>query len=211
MVSSKRGVSVKDLRPFSVEDPLGQNHARGAGAGAPWRPPTAAERRRASRARAGDAVPTLAPSQAAAKIARVGCLMVMALWGLGFVASAAAWLPELIAKARPLLERLVEELSERPTEVEPPAPDPPVSAPPVVDTQAPAAPPELEPPVSPPPATVDAPLDVCLRTERCCLVVQGERGRSICANFRRVPVPSACQQAYDAFAEVGASMGRRCE
>jgi hypothetical protein len=94
----KRGVAAKDLRPFSVEDPLGQGRRRGAhSAPSPTRlasPSTVVAPSRSD-----------GPARAGAPVARLGGLMVLGFWLLMLIGTAGAWVPELLGALRPHIER----------------------------------------------------------------------------------------------------------
>jgi hypothetical protein len=213
MVGKQRGISAKELRPFSVEDPLGQKH--GTRTSAAWATPPAST----GMAPAGSG--TITPEQAR-KFARYGCFLPMILvWGIGLLAGAGTWLPRLFEQVEPALEALVARLevalngsngqTETATGSDTPRPAPNVSLPGSADAQT-AAPPAPAAPTTPTgadPAQTDL-ARLCARTAACCLTVQGERARSLCENFRQVPVIESCQQAYEAFAQVGRQLGRPC-
>jgi hypothetical protein len=215
MAGNRRGISAKDLRPFSVEDPLGQGR-QGAGV----RAGRTAALGSPSAQRVSSA-PERARPPAAAQVARLGCLAVIAIWAMGLIASAAAWLPQLVREVRPVLERALAkwEVETRGT-AEPratDAPSPPLPSADAVPSRE-AAPPAVRPtdPLEPAPEPAADPAKVelervCARTVLCCLTVQGERARSLCENFRGIPVVESCQQAYDAFAQVGRQLGRPCQ
>lgn len=221
MVGKRRGVSAKELRPFSVADPLGQG--RPASGRVDHRAPLGSQRSSPG-AQHSPSAQSLPPGgegarpPAAAQMARVGCLVVMAVWGIGLLTSAAAWLPQLLNEVRPAIERLLERWElERQGATDPSSPAPPAQD----DTPLPsgsAAPPGDVPSPAPEPVPGSAPdrtmtevQRVCERTVACCLTVQGERARTLCENFRQLPVVEPCEQAYEAFAQVGRQLGRPCQ
>lgn len=222
MVDFKRGISGKDLRPFSVEDPLGQRREREPAVHSKPRrsvphQPAAFDPATSS----SDGVPTPARG---ARMAQLGCLLVIVVWAMGLVGSAAAWLPQLLTKVRPTIERLVAEWEQARAEsgsAPSPgaAPPSPASTPSQPSADADATP-EEPPSSSVPPSGTGEPsadpaqaelLRVCERTVACCLTVQGERARSICENFRRMPTVAPCEESYKVFAQVGRQLGRACE
>lgn len=215
MMDFKRGISPKDLRPFSVDDPLGQK--RRPQSPASW--PTASARREFTDGR----TVVVTPEQAR-KWARLGCFLPMILiWAIGILVAVGSSMPELVRAARPMIEMLVAHVKQElggasdastPTDTSsspaasdvPPATDAALSPAPSLDAPAPSD--------TTGPGSADSPQAelqrVCERTVQCCLTVQGERARSICENFRRMPVVEPCQQAFEAFAQVGRQTGRVC-
>src|SRR6187551_1715515 len=105
MIDFKRGVSAKDLRPFSVDDPRGDRRPARAPTARPTPPfPTSTPPFEAP------VQSPEAPSQpAAARVARLGCLLMMGLWVMSLVGGAATWLPRVLDQVRPVIERLVAE------------------------------------------------------------------------------------------------------
>jgi len=209
----KRGISAKDLRPFSVADPLGQK-----------RVPTAVSvdplaRYHSPRSQPGAPAPDVAGPVTAAKVTRLSYWAMVAFWALALLGSANAWLPELIDGVRPAIERLVAQWeaaqgADRPAAAVDPAPPPDLPSTPSSQDAPPGACAPGDPlcAPAPPPDAAGAELQrTCERTVQCCLTVQGERARSICENFRRIPTVEPCLQAYDAFAQVGAQLGRPCQ
>lgn len=227
----KRGVSAKDLRPFSVEDPLGQKRAPSAQTDRSVSPfPGSTARLRRPPARTDSPVaPAEAPAQsqpAAARVARLGCLIVMGLWLVGLFEGATTWVPKFVDRARPVIERLIAEWEQRQQDersqddgVRPRAPgdpmpaSPPPRSPEQGEDDSQPAPPLLssqptDGAATPPPTGLAA---VCERTVACCLVVQGARARALCENFRRLPTSAPCEQAYEVFAQVARDTGRTCQ
>lgn len=216
MIDLKRGVSAKDLRPFSVEDPLGDRRPARASTDRPA--PPSFPSTRTHEAPQG-AEPSSQP--AAARVARLGCLLMMGIWVMSLVGGAAAWLPRVLDQVRPVIERLVAEWERREQGADgvsdqPPSSDAkpaqPPSQTPADPSQAPLAPapaPSVLPQPSDPPQSELA--RACERTVACCLAVQGERARSICENFRRMPTVQPCEESYKVFAQVGRQLGRTCE
>jgi len=216
MVDFKRGISAKDLRPFSVDDPLGQKQRRRVSVSSNALP---ANR---STEPANFGTVTVNPEQAR-KWGRLGCLLVMGIWTLSIVAGAAAWLPRFLDEIAPAIKALVTRLA---SEIErsresapgdgpaPPAdadsPEPSLAPAPPATPATPNAPPASAVPDASEPATTEL-TRVCEKTVACCLVIQGERARSICENFRRMPTVEPCEEAYKVFTQVGRQMGRSCE
>lgn|GEM_PF-2599410 len=211
----KRGILARDLRPFSVADPLGQKRVPTAVAVDPL------ARYHSPRAQLGAPAPDVAGPVAAAKTARLGYWAMVVFWALTLLGSANAWLPELIDGVRPAIEKLIAQWEAAQGAQPPgaavdsapqPLPDPP-STPSSQDAPPGAcAPGDPLCAPAPPPAAAGAELQrTCERTVQCCLTVQGERARAICENFRRMPTVEPCLQAYDAFVQVGAQLGRRCQ
>jgi len=204
----KRGVSAKDLRPFSVDDPLGQKPPRRQAAPDP------------ATQLAGPVADMMAPARAVMKMVRVGCLLAAAVWLMGMAASAVSWLPELIDELRPLIDRVLAELELEQGSTDAVATDPDV-VPAPAQSEPPAAPEPAPEPAEPPSALATATpapgsdsaelARVCERTVQCCLTVQGERARHMCERFRQMPMADPCVQAYDAFARYGGQIGKPCQ
>jgi hypothetical protein len=217
MVDFKRGVSAKDLRPFSVEDPLGDRRPARASTTR-----TAPPLSTSPSAHAPSPQSVEPPGQpAAARVARLGCLLMMGIWVMSLVGGAATWLPRVLDQVRPVIERLVAEWERREQGASgvgdpPPSSDPEPAQPP---SQAPADPPPDPLAPVPAPSAMPQPSNLpqsdlaraCERTVACCLAVQGERARSICENFRRMPTVEPCEESYKVFAQVGRQLGRTCE
>ena len=227
MIDFKRGVSAKDLRPFSVEDPLGQRRTASVSATRPAPPYSPSVGMRDV-----GMTPPMESSNApaaAARVARIGCLLVTAVWVMGLVGGAAAWLPRVVEQVRPVIERLITEWERREhgeSATDPPsAPGDPLASPQNAQDAPPSGTATDASDDSQDPAVQDGPSDpgsrvdpnqseltrVCERTVACCLTVQGERARSICENFRRMPTVQPCQESYEVFAQVGRQLGRACE
>lgn len=217
MIDLKRGVSAKDLRPFSVEDPLGDRRPARASTTRPAPPSFSSPRTQEPPSQSAE--PTSQP--AAARVARLGCLLMMGIWVMSLVGGAAAWLPRVLDHVRPVIERLVAEWERREQGEsggtdQPPALDAKPAQPP---SQAPTDPAHDSPAPAPAPSVMPQPSDLpqselaraCERTVACCLAVQGERARSICENFRRMPTVQPCEESYKVFAQVGRQLGRTCE
>lgn len=228
----KRGVSAKDLRPFSVDDPLGQKHTASAQPARPASPfPVSTARAQRRPARSNNPVAPAepqAPSQpAAARVARLGCLLVMGLWLMGLFEGAITWVPKFVDRARPVIERLIAEWEQRQQDEHQrdddggrqrdpgdpmPASTPPGAPAPPGDGSQPAPPVLSSQPTDGAPAPPQTGMTgICQRAAACCLVVQGARARSLCENFLRLPTSAPCEQAYEVFAQVARDTGRTCQ